>query len=242
MKFGEIGSSFRNIVRYAAGGAFLLMLASCGGGGGSPGTVAGGSGSSVGSVSLIFSSPELKSAGTPGNEVTVTALVKNAQNNALQGVDVKFVADSGALSGVEAKSDKNGQAKAMLGTSGDRTNRTITVSVQAGGKSASGTVNVVGTTVTTAGPTAISAGSTGEFTITVKDSANAAVANAPVNYSSQRGNPIMVKNSGGGSSTVPLTNSQGQVVLVLTASQAGNDSLLISAQGATTTSSISVNA
>ncbi|HEX7636492.1 MAG TPA: Ig-like domain-containing protein [Noviherbaspirillum sp.] len=249
MKFCLIKNSLRRASAIAMGVCAALVLAACGGGGGSPGTVSGSSGSTntdVGSVSLIFSSPELKSAGAAGTEVTITAQVKNASNNALADVPVTFTADSGALTGVDTATDKNGQAKATLGISGDHTNRTITVTVRAGtssvNKTASGTVDVVGTTVNIAGPGTISTGGTGDFTITVKDSANVAVANVPVSFSSQKGNPIAVKSSGGGTATAPRTNSQGQVVLTLTANQTGSDTLLVSSQGANASAAVNVNA
>ena len=247
-------NKLRDLGRIITGGIFLLSLASCGGGGGSPGTVSGGSSGSnnntvstdPGSVSLIFSSPELKSAGVAGSEVTITAQVKNASNNAIANVPVTFSADSGALTGVDTATDKNGQAKATLGISGDHTNRTITVTVVAGTssakKTATGTVDVVGTTVNTAGPGTISAGSSGDFTIVVRDSANVAVAGVPVTFSSQKGNSISVKSSGGGTASAPKTNSQGQVVLTLTANQSGNDTLTVSSQGASASTAINVNA
>lgn len=248
MKFHLIKNSLRRASAIVIGACAALVLASCGGGGGSPGTVSGGSSTStdVGSVSLIFSSPELKSAGTAGTEVTVTAQVKSASNNAIANVPVTFTADSGALTGVDSVTDKNGQAKATLGISGDHTNRTITVTVRAGtsgaNKTASGTVDVVGTTVNIAGPGTISAGGSGDFTITVRDSANVAVAGVPISFSSQKGNPIAVKSSGGGTATAPRTNSQGQVVLTLTASQAGNDTLSVSSQGVNASATVNVNA
>ncbi|HJV53257.1 MAG TPA: Ig-like group 1 domain-containing protein [Noviherbaspirillum sp.] len=246
--------SFRQALRYATSGLVALTIAACGGGGGSPGTVAGGSNtagdsgsagggasSDVGSVSLIFSSTELKSAGTSGSEVTVTALVKSSGNTAIANVPVQFLASSGALTSVDSASDKNGQAKALLGPSGDYTNRKITVTATAGGKTATGTVDVVGTTLKVAGPSSISSGSTGDFTVSVKDSSNAPVANAPVNFSSQKGNTLAVQTSNGGSATAPLTNSQGQVVLRMTASQSGTDTLTFSSQGVTTTSVVAVD-
>ncbi|RZI44922.1 Ig-like group 1 domain-containing protein [Herbaspirillum sp. HC18] len=242
MKSGVTRDSFKDIVRYALSIILMLAVAACGGGGGSPGKVSGTSGTGVGSVSLIFSSSELKSAGTAGGEVTITALVKDGNNAALSDIPVTFNASSGALVVTDAKSDKNGQAKATLGTSGDRTNRRITVTVQAGGKSANGTVDVVNTSVTIAGPNTVTAGGVGDFTITVKDSSNVAVPNVPVTFSSLKGNSIVVKTSNGGSSTAPLTNSQGQVVIGVTASQAGADTILASSQGASYSVTMNVNA
>ena len=228
----------------AIAGFAMAFLAACGGGGGSPGAVSGSanSSSSVGAISLTFSATELKSAGTAGSEITVTALVKSSSNTAMPNVPVSFTADSGALAVQGTVSDANGRATALLSTSGDRTNRRITVSVSAGGTTASGSVDVVGTTVTVAGAAAISAGSSTDFTISVKDSAGAPVANVPVSISSQKGNPISVKSSNGGSANAPLTNSQGQVVVTVTGAQSGADVLTISSQGVQTTSSVTINA
>jgi hypothetical protein len=229
-------------VRLAMCGLVAASLVSCGGGGGSPGTVAGGSTTSLpGSVSLLFSSPELKSAGTAGSEVTVTALVKNADNNAVEGVAIQFTADSGALVAADAKTDKNGQAKATLGISGDRTNRTITVNVKAGDKTTTGTINVVGTNIVVAGPPSLTMNSEGEFSVLVRDSANLPIANVPVTFSSQAGNTVSVKSSGGGTATAPLTNAQGQLVLKLTPTKATSDTLSISAQGVTSTTTFGIN-
>ncbi len=248
MRNSGSSNSFGNALRYLASIFIVSTLLSCGGGGGSPGVVSGGSGSgstdtgsTVGSVSLLFSSSELKSAGTVGGEVTVTALVKSSTNTVLTAIPVTFSADSGALAVQDTATDQNGRATALLGTSGDHTNRTITVTAQAGGKTVTGTVDVVGTSITVVGPSTISAGGTGDFTITVKDSANAGVANVPVLFSSQKGNSIAVKTSNGGSASAPLTNSQGQVVLTLTATQSGDDVISVSGQGASNKLDVGVN-
>lgn len=246
MKSGVMRSSFQHYIWNLVGAFFLLMLAACGGGGGSPGTVAGSSGASTAStptsISLLFSSPELPSSGAAGSDVTVTALVKNSSNNAIAAVPVTFSANSGALTAVSAVTDANGKATASLGTSGDRTNRTITVTVHAGTISASGTVNVVGTAVNIVGPNTVTAGGTGEFAISVRDQAGSAVAGVPVTISSAKGNPIAVKTSGGGTAAAPLTNSQGQVVVTVTGAQSGNDTLTASAQGSTFSYAFNVNA
>jgi hypothetical protein len=234
--------SFGCAARLLATGCIALVVASCGGGGGSPGNgPRGPSAPSAASVSLIFSSPEIKSDGAPGSEVTVTALVKTRENTALAAVPVQFSASSGSLAVADAVSDANGQVKAVLTTSGDRSNRTITITALASGAPATtGTINVVGTTVTAVGPTAITSGGAGEFTITVRDSANAAVSGVPVSYTSQRGNPVSVRTSGGGTAAAPLTNAQGQVVFSLTASQSGADTLTFSAQGASSAVTVGV--
>jgi hypothetical protein len=245
MIFNFIGKPFRNAARLACGSLFALALASCGGGGGSAGTnpsTPTGTTKTTGSISLLFSSPQLPSAGVAGTEVTITALVKDTNNNALSAIPVQFTADSGALVVTNATSDLNGQAKATLSTAGDRTDRTINIVVTAGGKSATGSVSVVGTTISSVGPSSISSGSAGDFLVTVKDSAGAAVANAAVSFASQLNNKIVVKTSGGGTATAPLTNAQGQITLTLTGATSGTDTLTLTALGTSATSTLTINA
>ncbi|HJV87833.1 MAG TPA: Ig-like domain-containing protein [Noviherbaspirillum sp.] len=244
MTFGSITSVFRNAARMGVTGFAAFMLVSCGGGGGSPGTVAGSSGSTnttPTSVSLLFSTPELPSSGASGTEVTVTAVVKNASNNTIASTPVTFSASSGALSNVSSSTDTSGKATATLGTSGDKTNRTITVTAKAGNVSTTGTVTVSGTAVTATGPTTVTGGGTGDFVISVKDSAGVAVANVPVTISSAKGNAIAITSSGGGSTSAPLTSSLGQVAIRVSGSQAGTDTLSIASQGATKSLSFTVN-
>ncbi len=245
MEFGSITNLFKNAARMGVTGFAAFMLASCGGGGGSPGTVAGSSGSAnttPTTVSLLFSTPELPSSGASGTEVTVTAVVKNASNNTIASTPVTFSATSGALSNVSSSTDTSGKATATLSTSGDKTNRTITITAKAGSVSTSGTVTVSGTAVTVTGPTTVTSGGTGDFVISVKDSAGVAVASVPVTISSSKGNPIAIVSSGGGSTSAPLTTSLGQVSIRVSGSQAGTDTLSIASQGATKSLSFTVNA
>jgi hypothetical protein len=244
MNQGDMGTSVQRLARYAVGGLMALTLVACGGGGGSAGTVAGSGGSTAttaSSVSLLFSSTELPSSGTSGTEVTVTALVKNGSNNAIASAPVTFTASSGALTNVSTTTDASGKATALLSTSGDKTNRTITVTAKAGNVTATGTVAVIGTAVTITGPSTVTAGSTGDFALTVRDQAGRAIAGTPVTITSAKGNAIVVKTSGGGTASAPLTTSQGQVVVTVTGSLSGSDTLTASSQGASSTYSFSVN-
>jgi hypothetical protein len=244
MNLGEIGTSVQRFVRFAVGGFVVLTVAACGGGGGSPGTVSGSSGSSAttpSSISLLFSSTELPSSGIAGTEVTVTALVKNSGNNAIASSPVTITADSGALTNVSTTTDANGRATALLSTSGDRTNRKITVTAKAGNVTVTGTVNVTGTTVTITGPSGVTAGGSGDFAVTVRDKAGVAIAGVPVTISSANGNSITIKASGGGSASAPLTDSQGTVTVTVRGSVVGDDTLTASSQGTSTTKTYNVN-
>src|SRR4051812_27214103 len=113
----------RMFVLYAA----ALVLAACSGGGdnsivgkGPAGTV------TVGTLTLLTSSPQIPSDGTAA--ATITALVRDQNNNVMPDVAVTFQANSGALSvPPSAKTDADGVVTASLNTAGDPTNRAIAV-------------------------------------------------------------------------------------------------------------------
>jgi len=237
-------NAFRIAGKVAMGGLFALAIASCGGGGGSAGSVPGVTPVDpsvvVGSVTLIFSTPSLPSSGAAGTEVTVTALVKTATNTAINNAAVTFGADSGALANIQTKTDASGKATALLSTSGDHTNRQITVTASAGTtatgiKTATGTVSVVGAGVTAVGVSTIALGGTGDFTATVTDTGTPPIpiANVPVTISSLAGNSFVVTHAGiGGTATAPRTDSTGQVSITVTASKSGSDTITFTSQGA----------
>ena len=181
----------------------------------------------AGDVKLVFSSTELASAGLPGGEVAVTALVKDGANLALPNAKISFAADSGILGSVDSVTDKNGQARALLGTGGANGNRPITVTATVGARSGSGTVAVTGSTVELLGPSALLQGQGADFTVTVRDSARRPVAGAAVSYATGAGNSLRVKDGG-----AAVSNAQGQLLLRLTAGSLGKDAVSAGALGA----------
>lgn len=186
-------------------------------------------------VNLVFSSTELASAGQAGSEVAVTALVKDGANLALPNAKISFSADSGILGSVDAVTDKNGQARALLGTGGANSNRSITVTANVGTRSGKGTVAVTGSSVELLGPAALMLAQGADLTVTVRDSAKRPVAGAAVAYSTGAGNNVRVKDGG-----AALSNAQGQLVLRLTAGSLGKDAVSVSALGAAATQAYAV--
>ncbi|NYS34236.1 Ig-like domain-containing protein, partial [Streptococcus danieliae] len=85
------------------------VLAACGGGGGDP-TLGnpGATNSGVASVSLVASATTIVASGADGTEVTLTAIVNNASNNALSGLTVTFTASSGTISNTTRVTDASG--------------------------------------------------------------------------------------------------------------------------------------
>src|SRR6202167_846445 len=113
----------------------------------------------VSAMSMTTSLPQIPSNNSAS--ATITAFVRDADNNFLTGVPVTFSATSGGLAVTTATTGTNGEATASLGTAGDPTDRSITVTATAGTISATITVGVVGTTTTITGPQNLILGSPG---------------------------------------------------------------------------------
>ena len=80
------------------------------------------------------SSTTIASSGADGTEVTLTAIVKDANNNALPGATVSFKADSGTISNTTRTTDANGTVAEKLSVKGDPTARAITITAIAGAR------------------------------------------------------------------------------------------------------------
>ena len=94
----------------------------------------------------MSSTPTIPSDGSAS--ATITAFVRDANNNLLPGVVVTFAASSGGMSGSPATTNASGTATADLVTAGDSSLRTITVTAAAGSLSAQVGVQVVAATST----------------------------------------------------------------------------------------------
>ena len=191
-----------------------------------------GAASSVASLLLLVSSPQLGSSGA--DDVTVTAIVKDGSNLVVENVPVVFTADSGALTVTQATTDSAGQAIATLSPGGDFTNRTITVTAAAGSVSQSTTVDVTGTSLSISGENSVTINDSVILTVTLVDSDNNAIANKTVTVTSSLGNTL--------SASTLTTNSAGQVQVTVTADNAGTDTITASAQGASISHSLSISA
>src|SRR5690606_17191208 len=170
--------------------AAAAMLAACSGG--SDDTIIGGGGpgpgnAQVGSLTLLTSSPQMPSDGTAA--ATITALVRDSNNNVMADIPVIFTSSSGSLAVSQpATTDANGVLTATLNTAGDPTNRAITVSAQTGSASDSVVVNVIGTALTITGPTNLPLGSTGNYTVLLQSAGGAGIGNRTVTLSSASNN------------------------------------------------------
>lgn len=195
-----------------------------GGDGGTPG--GGGTGPTATTIQALTSSPTLPSRA--GQSVTISAIVLDANNVALEGITVVMSADSGSLAIVNNITDANGVATATLTRGGDPANRTITVTATVGAVSDTVTVNVQGTRLSISGPTALALGDSGNFSISLRDEGGTGIAGVDVDVSSSAGNTL--------SSNFVTTDSTGQASVTLTASVAGADTLTAMGLGETAVS------
>lgn len=197
-----------------------------------------GGGASVGntpaSLDLFASAIQLASAGS--EQVELIALVKNAQNVLLEGVDVAFSSDSGELQISQGTTGPDGIARAILTSQNNPENRIVNVSANvssnAQGLNQELNIDVVGTQVRVNGPASVIINDSAEITIVVADSDGNGIANQTVNVASANGNGI--------SNTTPVTDETGQITIDYTALNSGQDVITASALNAEGSASVIV--
>jgi Big-like domain-containing protein len=188
-------------------------------------------------VSLQTSSPTIPSDNT--TPATITAYVKDANNNLVPGVVVHFQATSGSLAvstptgGSPGMTDATGAATATLSVGTDPSVRTVTVTATANGSSASIDVQVAGTTVGVAGPTGLVLGASGTYTVSLNDAGKKAIPNQAVQVTSSAGNTL--------SASSVTTDSSGHATFTMKAVNSGSDTVSVSALGASSAETVTVS-
>ena len=167
--------------------------------------------------------PQIPSSGATA--ANLSALLRDANNNALSGVTVGFSSTSGVLTVTQAVTDTNGVAKATLSSGTDPTNRTITVTATAGATVNTVNIAIVGTTLTLTGPANLVLGATGAGSAFLANSAGQGIAGASVTISSVSGNTI--------TTSPATTDSTGHANFTVTAAAGGNDTITAVALGLT---------
>lgn len=219
--------------------AVTLVLASCGGGTGS-GPLTGGSGGGTTTppppptqynLTVLTSSPQMPSDGS--KSPTITALVRDTNNNVVSGVPVSFQASSGALTVTTGTTDASGTATATLSTAGDPTDRDIKVTAAAGASTATVDVSVVGTKLSLSGPSSMVQGDTQPYTVSLVDSAGTGISDQTVSVASAKDNTL--------NPSTFTTSTSGQGTFTVNAINSGTDTLTASAAGLQATESVDVS-
>lgn len=214
----------------------VVALAACGsddsfssGDGGSGGN---GGGPQIGALTISTSTPSIRTDGTINAEIS--ALVRDSNNLLVPGVSVVFsVNNNGALLVTQGTTDSLGVAKATLSTADDPSIRSITVTAQAGSRTASVDVNVTGTTLNLQGPSGLSLGQQGSFTLQLL-AGSAPVAGRTITLTSARNNTL--------SQPTVITDSQGQATFTVTITNSGNDTVTAAGLGLSVAKTITINA
>ncbi|MBU2891906.1 Ig-like domain-containing protein [Colwellia sp. D2M02] len=207
-------------------------------------SVGGGAGGSVGdpvadSITLFASSTQLASSGA--QEITLTALAKDSEKLLLEGVNIRFSADSGSL---EKVFDDNGDSSTVTGPDGKLTmklstlaepeNRIITVEVKSGSVSDVIEVEVVGTTVSLTGSSSLAIGDDNTYVIKVLDSDGDGIANTLVNLS------LIDSTTNIDLPTSVTTDNTGQANITVKGTAGGSNTIVASALGAMASKKVSI--
>lgn len=172
------------------------------------------------SIELLASSPSI---GTGGDQVTVSAFVKDASNIARVGVPVTWSVDLGRLSSITTVTDSNGLARATLDAGSNKANRTVTITATAGAARQTLNLDVIGTKLSSSGVTTTAAGTTVSLTLAAADSKQIAIPGVTLALSSTLGNGVPA--------TV-TTGAAGQVSVQYVATRPGIDTITVTGVGA----------
>lgn len=221
--------------------ALAIALTACGGGA-SFGSGTGGGGGGGGdkdpdkqasSLILTASSRQLLSDGSKA--VTITAIAKDKNNNAISGADIIFSVDNDATINAEAAGDTTtGSVKTVNLTPGTKENRLLHVKAKSGNQTQILDIEVVGTRVTIEGPDSIPREKEVAFVLQLKDSANKPIAYTDVTLTSSKGNTITTDSSF-------QTNSVGEIPFTLKGITGGTDTLTADVLGANVTKNVTIS-
>ncbi|MGB5345532.1 MAG: Ig-like domain-containing protein [Woeseia sp.] len=218
--------------------ALMLVLAACGGSGSGFATDPNiptdpnvPPPADVSAITVLASSPSMPSDNS--QTVTVSVIVRDANNVAMEGVTVVMSTDSGFLTIDNAVTDASGVATATLNNGGDPTNRPITVSADARGVLGSVTINVIGTKLALTGPAALAQNDRATYTMVLTNAAGTGIAGQTVGITSGNGNTL--------SAASLTTDVSGQAQFQLTATAAGSDTLTATALGLTAQRTLNVS-
>ncbi|WP_214000125.1 Ig-like domain-containing protein [Arsukibacterium sp.] len=176
----------------------------------------------IGSVRLIADKLLLGSGAS--DKVELSALVRDTNNVTLADVPVTFSADSGEISIVDTVTGSNGIARATLTTLSDSNNRDITVVARVQQQTAELVIDVVGTNLEIAAPSAVVLNDSATIDVFVTDSSGNGIQGVVLDVSSALDNTL--------SETNPETaGSGGKASFSYTGVNSGTDTLTVSALG-----------
>jgi len=213
----------------AAAGTSLTVTAAAGG---VSGTTTVGVVAIQQSLSLQTSLPSIPSDSSKA--ATISAVLRDANNNALAGTTVQFSATSGVLAVTTPVTNANGIAQATLTAGTDPSTRTITVTATAGSSKATIAVAVNGTSLSIAGPANLVLGSPGTYTVALTNSGGTPIPGQTITLTSALGNAISP-------ATLTTTADGSAQSFTLTATKGGAETISASGLGQVATYGVSIS-
>ncbi len=181
------------------------------------------------SIELLAATPTI---GTGGDQVVISAFVKDGSNIAKPGVQVSWSVDKGRISNQSGVTDANGVARATLDAGSDKSNRTALVTVISGAARQTLSVPIINSKIAVSGATTVQIGSTLQLNLTAADSKGLAIPGAVLSLTSSLGNAVPA--------TVN-TDGVGQATVTYQATRAGTDNLSVTGVGANLTVVLTVS-
>jgi hypothetical protein len=201
-----------NILKHSVGLLIVLALTSCGGGGGNPGSSGGTATTTTATTtpvltaaSFVFSldKSSINNGGTDKAILTVTAL--DASRNVVSGVPVSISVDSGIFSGAASSTSATGEVSGQITIGGDKTNRTITASISAGGQTGTAGVTVTGASLAVSTlPATPAPGQLVTVTAKAVDTNGVAISGASIQFGGTLGVTQSVTTNASGNATTTL--------------------------------------
>jgi len=196
----------------------------------------------VASVNLYASSQQIASSGA--ESVTLTALVKDSDNNLIEGATIDFSADSGQIQIGSVTTGTDGKATAVLKTDSEPSNRIININAVNESIIDTVSVQVIGTVVNVSGSTSLAINDENQIIINVLDSDGEGIANTDVTLSLT--NQSTVSPVGDiAPITLPSTvktDFTGQATVTVIGTSGGTNSIVFDALGTSSSHSVSVQA
>ncbi len=181
------------------------------------------------SIELTASQPTV---GTGGEQITITAFVKDGNNVARPNTSIGWSVSSGVLGSQVTTTTASGVATAVLSAGSDKSNRDAVITTTVGGATQRLTVKVVNTKLSFSGATTLPIGSSMQFTVTAADSKNVPIPGVALSLRSSLGNAVPA---------TATTDASGQALLTYTATNSGSDTVVISGAGTFVTATITVS-
>jgi len=184
-------------------------------------------------ISLFASTQQLASSGA--QEIELTSIVKDVNNNLVEGATVSFSSDSGQVQVTKPVTEADGQATAILRTANEPTNRIINIVATSDEKTDQVSVEVIGTTVQLSGSSSLALNDENTYIVKVLDSDGNGIVSTDVSLS--------LLNSSGANVTLPatvVTDFTGQATFSAVGTTGGSNTITATALGSSTNQAITV--